>query len=160
MRLILSALAGACALLSTPALASQESEAGRVAEELSDPVRQAQIAGTAAVATETLLNVPVAPLARAIAQIEGYDPDYVDPDLRVGDLVDPETANAPREFCRACARWGTGSPIRSTITTRTTTITITITRPRIQRDAMDARRAVRHGQVLNVAVVFFPALSV
>ena len=98
MRLILSALAGACALLSTPALASQESEAGRVAEELSDPVRQAQIAGTAAVASEALLNVPVAPLARAIAQIEGYDPDYVDPDLRVGDLVDPETADAPREF--------------------------------------------------------------
>mgnify|MGYP000991815027 CR=1 FL=1 len=29
---------------------------------------------------------PVAPLARAIAQIEGYDPDYVDPDLR-GSLV-------------------------------------------------------------------------
>ncbi len=98
MRTILSVLAGACALLSAPAFASPGSEAGRVAEELSDPVRQAQIAGTAAAASEALLNVPVAPLARAIAQIEGYDPDYVDPDLRVGDLVDPETADAPREF--------------------------------------------------------------
>lgn len=98
MRTMLSVLAGACALLSTPAFASPESEAGRVAEELSDPVRQAQIAGTAAAASEALLNVPVAPLARAIAQIEGHDPDYVDPDLRVGDLVDPETADAPREF--------------------------------------------------------------
>ena len=98
MRALLSVLAGACALLSAPAFASPESEAGRVAEELSDPVRQAQIAGTAAAASEALLNVPVAPLARAIAQIEGYDPDYVDPDLRVGDLVDPETADAPREF--------------------------------------------------------------
>ena len=98
MRLISFALAGACALLPVPAFASPESEAGRVAEELSDPIRQAQIAGAATVATETLLNVPVAPLARAIAQIEGDDPDYVDPDLRVGDLVDPETAGAPREF--------------------------------------------------------------
>ena len=98
MRTILSVLAGVYALLSAPAFASPESEAGRVAEELSDPVRQAQIAGTAAAASEALLNVPVAPLARAIAQIEGYDPDYVDPDLRVGDLVDPATADAPREF--------------------------------------------------------------
>lgn len=98
MRTILSVLAGACALLSAPAFASPGSEAGRVAEELSDPVRQAQIAGAAAAASEALLNVPVAPLARAIARIEGYDPDYVDPDLRVGDLVDPETADAPREF--------------------------------------------------------------
>ena len=98
MRTILSVLAGACALISTPAFASPESEVGRVAEELSDPVRQAQIAVAATAASEALLDVPVAPLARAVAQIEGHDPDYVDPDLRVGDLVDPETADAPREF--------------------------------------------------------------
>ena len=30
--------------------------------------------------------------------IAGDNPDPVDPDLRVGDLVDPETADAPYEF--------------------------------------------------------------
>lgn len=98
MRLPLTILAGVCACLSAPALASPESEAGRVAEELSDPVRQAQLARAAAAVSEGLLEMPVAPLARAVAQIEGYDPDFVDPDLRVGDLVSPETADAPREF--------------------------------------------------------------
>lgn len=98
MRSMFVALAATCACLSAPALASPETEAGRVAQDLSDPVRQAQIAGAAAAVSEGVLEMPVAPLARAIAQIEGYDPDYVDPDLRVGDLVDPETANAPREF--------------------------------------------------------------
>ncbi len=98
MRSMFTALAAAGACLATPALASPESDAGRVADELSDPVRQAQLAGAAAAMSEGVFAMPVAPLARAIAQIEGYDPDYVDPDLRVGDLVDPETADAPREF--------------------------------------------------------------
>ena len=30
--------------------------------------------------------------------IAGDDPDYVDPDVRVGDLVDPDTADGPYEF--------------------------------------------------------------
>lgn len=97
MRIVLHALAGACLLLPVPVLAS-DSEAGRMAEELADPVRQAQIAGAASAVTETLLQMPAAPIARALAQIEGYDPDYIDPDLRLGDLVDPELADTPREF--------------------------------------------------------------
>ena len=32
------------------------------------------------------------------ATVAGHDPDYIDPDLRVGDLVGPEAAEAPREF--------------------------------------------------------------
>ena len=97
----------ACALVAAPASADDYdydyeaehgSETRRMADELRDPVRQAQLAATATVLTEALLAIDAAPLARAMATIEGVDPDYVDPDLRVGDLVAPDTVDASREF--------------------------------------------------------------
>jgi len=101
MRIVLRALApllfGACAVSPVPALAA-DGDAARIAEELSDPARQAQIAATAEAATGAMLDMPAAPLLRAAATIAGTDPDAIDPDLRIGDLVGPEAAAAPRQF--------------------------------------------------------------
>ena len=97
MRLILPAVAAACMRLPVPALA-QESETGRMAEELSDPARQEQFAVMAETVADVLLSMPAAPMLRAAATVAGEDPEDIDPDLRVGDLVGPEAADAPREF--------------------------------------------------------------
>ena len=97
MRIVLRTLALAGALSPLPALAAP-GDAARVAEELNDPVRQAQMAATAEAVTGAVLAMPAAPLMRAAATIAGEDPDDIDPDLRVGDLVGPEAAEAPREF--------------------------------------------------------------
>ena len=97
MRIVFSALVLAGALAPVPALAAP-GDAARVAEELNDPVRQEQLATVAEAMTTAVLDMPAAPLLRAAKTIAGDDPDYVDPDLRVGDLVDPDTADAPYEF--------------------------------------------------------------
>jgi hypothetical protein len=97
MRIVLPAVAAACVLLPVPALA-EDSEAGRMAEELSDPARQEQLAVMAETVADVLLSMPAAPMLRAAATVAGEDPEDIDPDLRVGDLVGPEAADAPREF--------------------------------------------------------------
>ena len=97
MRIVLPALAMASALSPVPTLAA-ESDTARVARDLNDPVRQEQIAATADAVTTAVLDMPAGPLLRAAKTIAGENPDYVDPDLRVGDLVGPEAAEAPREF--------------------------------------------------------------
>ena len=97
MRIVFPALAIAGALSPVPALAAP-GDAARVAEELNDPVRQEQMAAAAEAVTTAVLDMPAAPLLRAAKTIAGENPDYVDPDLRVGDLVGPEAADAPREF--------------------------------------------------------------
>ena len=97
MRIVLSALIVAGALSPATALAA-EGDAARVAEELNDPVRQEQMAAAAELVTGAVLDMPAAPLLRAARTIAGEDPDYVDPDVRVGDLVGPEAADAPRAF--------------------------------------------------------------
>lgn len=101
MRTLLPILAAACAVLPAPVLAEDlEHEAGRVREELSDPVRQAQVAVAAEAVTGAVMDMPAAPIVRAAAVLAGSDPEAVDPDVRVGDLVGPEAAQAPREFAR------------------------------------------------------------
>jgi hypothetical protein len=85
------------ALAPVPALAA-EGDAARIADELNDPARQEQMAAAAEAVTDAVLSMPAAPLLRAAEAIAGRDPEAVDPDLRVGDLVGPEAAEAPREF--------------------------------------------------------------
>lgn len=106
MRIVLPALAGACLLLPVPAAATAESdgEAGRLAEELRDPQRQGQMAATAEAVGDAVLSMPAAPMLKALAEVAGEDPDYVDPDLRFGDLIDPQDSEAPREFARRLPR--------------------------------------------------------
>ena len=103
MRIVLPALAVAGAFAPATALAAP-GDAARVAEELNDPVRQEQMAAAAEAATTAVLDMPVGPLMRAAKTIAGEDPEWVDPDLRVGDLVDPETADAPYELAHRLPR--------------------------------------------------------
>ena len=82
-----------------PALAQDlESDTREIAGELSDPVRQAQIATMAEVMADAVLDLPVGPFLRAAETMAGRDPEYVDPDLRVGDIAGPDAVRAPREF--------------------------------------------------------------
>jgi len=97
MRLVLPALAVAGALSPVTALAAP-GDAARVAEDLNDPVRQEQMAAVAEAVTTAVLDMPVGPLMRAAKTMAGEDSEWVDPDLRVGDVVGPEAADAPREF--------------------------------------------------------------
>jgi len=97
MRIVLPALVIAGAVSPATALAAP-GDAARVAEELNDPVVQEQMASVAEAATTAVLDMPVGPLMRAAKTIAGEDPEWVDPDLRVGDVVGPEAADAPREF--------------------------------------------------------------
>lgn len=99
MRLALITFAAAGALLPATASAAEPGTHTReVAEELRDPARQAQIAASAEAVTDAVLAMPAAPLLRAVKEVAGEDPDYVDPDVRVGDLVDPDTAEKSHEF--------------------------------------------------------------
>ena len=88
MRIVLPVIVVAGALAPIPAHA-EPGEAARVAEELNDPVRQERLARTTEAVTTAVLDMPAAPLLRAAKTIAGDNPDHVDPDLRVGDLVDP-----------------------------------------------------------------------
>jgi len=97
MRIVIPVLVVAGALAPVPALAA-EGDAARVAGELNDPVRQAQMAAAVEAVTTAVLAMPAAPLLRAAETMAGRDPEAVDPNLTVGDLAGPEAADAPREI--------------------------------------------------------------
>ena len=97
MRIAFPVLVVAGAFAPVPALAA-EGDAARVAGELNDPVRQAQMAAAVEAVTTAVLAMPAAPLLRAAETMAGRDPQSVDPDLTVGDLAGPEAADAPREI--------------------------------------------------------------
>lgn len=82
-----------------PALAQDrtEEDAARIAETLRDPVLQQGVAAGMAAASEALLDVPLAPLARAVAEAAGDDPRDIDPNLTLRD-VSPGTENVPAEI--------------------------------------------------------------
>lgn len=88
-RIILATTALPFAMLAAPALAQDsvvapaaETEAlDRMAQSLSDPVRQAQLAATLAAVTEIVLDIPLAPLVGPLAEAAGEPAPRVDPDL-------------------------------------------------------------------------------
>jgi hypothetical protein len=104
MRALLLASA-ALILLPAPALAQdRRADAQRVERDLRDPATQAVAqAATEAMAT-TVLDTPVAPLLRATRELSGEDPRYVPEDLRLGDILPPEYADAPHQFARELPR--------------------------------------------------------
>ncbi|MEO6389062.1 MAG: hypothetical protein ABIT16_11895 [Croceibacterium sp.] len=97
MRFALPTLAAACSLLPVAAMA-QDVDAHRMADKLHDPATQEQISRAAEVMTDAVLGMPAGPLMRAMAEANGRDPEAVDPDLRVGDLIGPDAADARDEF--------------------------------------------------------------
>ena len=82
-----------------PALAQDrtEEDAARVADTLRDPALQESVAAGMAAASEALLDVPLAPLARAVAEAAGDDPRDVDPNMTLRS-VSPEAQNVPAEI--------------------------------------------------------------
>lgn len=99
MRIAMAAITAACAAFSTPALAAEpHDEAGRMAEDFRDPVIQRKIAGTVEAVTGAVLDTRIGPLMRAVAELNGEDTGYIDPDARLADMIGPEAADAPREF--------------------------------------------------------------
>jgi len=105
MRAVLLAAVTALAL-PVPAFAQDQAAAQsrHIARELSDPGRQAQAQATTEAVAGAVLETPVAPLLRATRELQGQDPNDVDPNLRLGDLLPPEAANAPHEFARQLPR--------------------------------------------------------
>lgn len=89
--------AALCAPLPVAAQDRTEEDAARVAETLRDPVLQGQVAAGMAAASEALLDVPLAPLARAVAEAAGEDPRNVDPDMTLRN-VSPEAEGVPAEI--------------------------------------------------------------
>lgn len=83
--------------LVTPSLAAAQDAEESVAEieqTLGNPATQAAVAEGMAAASEALLDVPIAPLARAVKQAAGEDPDEVDPDMTLR-RVSPESEDVP-----------------------------------------------------------------
>ncbi|MGX7951518.1 hypothetical protein ACWPM1_03025 [Tsuneonella sp. HG249] len=80
-----------------PALAQAadtEQATAEIERTLGDPATQEAMAEGMAAASEALLDVPLAPLARAVAQAAGEDPDEVDPDMTLRK-VSPEAEDVP-----------------------------------------------------------------
>jgi hypothetical protein len=101
MRAALSAFAAACLMAPMPALAAEaEGQAADIAEDLTDPARQAEIAAMVETMANLMLEMPAAPLLRAAATMAGEDPEAVDETTTVGDLAGPEAAEMPREFAQ------------------------------------------------------------
>lgn len=99
MRTIVLTAAMAVLAAPLPALAQEDTEtaAARTAETLRDPVLQRRMADGMAAASEALLDVPLAPLARAVAEAAGEDPRDVDPDMTLR-RVSPEAQDIPAEI--------------------------------------------------------------
>lgn len=80
-----------------PALAQvsdTEAATAEIESTLKNPAMQAAVAEGMAAASEALLDLPLAPLARAVAEVAGEDPDDVDPGMTLRS-VSPEAQDAP-----------------------------------------------------------------
>jgi hypothetical protein len=99
MRLIAISALLVALVAPVPALAQDrtEQDAARIADTLRDPALQEGMAAGIAAASEALLDVPLAPLARAVAEAAGDDPREVDPNLTLRQ-VSPEAENVPAEI--------------------------------------------------------------
>jgi hypothetical protein len=97
MRYAVTALAAASAFVCGPTLAA-ESDAAHLAKDLADPDLQAELAVMAQTMATAMLDMKIGPMARAAAEMEGKDPEAVDPDLTVREVAGPEAADAPREI--------------------------------------------------------------
>lgn len=96
-----AAVAAPLALIAAPVQAQDspfdETELAPLAEKLGDPALQESMAQTAAVLSEALLDLPLAPLARAAAQAAGEDPEAVDPQMTLRRVA-PGAERVPEEL--------------------------------------------------------------
>ena len=105
MRVDLVLLSGAlaAAAIAVPA-AAQDRHAGRMAEKLSDPALQHSMSTAVAAMAEAMLDMPVAPFARAMEAMGDPDAREIDPDATLADVAGPEARRMPREMARKLPR--------------------------------------------------------
>ncbi|NVD46083.1 hypothetical protein [Qipengyuania atrilutea] len=114
MRKLLSAAAFAgAATMSVPLAAqdyadeyapvAQSGDLASLSEKLGDPDKQYEMAMMIQTMTEVLLDLPLAPLAEAAAEIAGEDPARVDPNLTLRSLS-PQSSDVPEKVGRAVPR--------------------------------------------------------
>ena len=105
MRKLTTAAALVALAAPLPAFAQSETEetTREIERTLGDPVAQEAMAEGMAAASEALLDVPLAPFARAVKQAAGEDPDEVDPDMTLR-RVSPESEDVPNRVRESLPR--------------------------------------------------------
>lgn len=103
MRPLILAAAALAAASPVPALAEHE-PAERLSEKLSDPVLQDRLAASVAVMGEVLLDLPLAPILEAAAEVAGEDPRDVPPDTTLRHFAGPGAERLPEEVSRELPR--------------------------------------------------------
>ena len=97
-------LAAALLPLATPVFAAEPEPAlDNVAKSLGDPARQEAMARTVGAMAEVVLDMPLAPIMRPLAEAAGEDPRRVDPDATLRKMS-PGAADVPRQIERELPR--------------------------------------------------------
>ena len=90
--------------LAAPALAADPEPAlDHMARTLGDPARQEAMARAIGTMAEVVLDMPLAPIIRPIAEAAGDDPRHVDPDATLRK-ISPGAADVPRQIERELPR--------------------------------------------------------
>ncbi|WP_370031752.1 hypothetical protein [Qipengyuania mesophila] len=108
MRSIVLPAALAAFAVPVPALAQDAPQAApaplaELADQMRDPARQREMALMLQAMTEVLLDMPIAPLAQAAADMAGEKADEIDPDTTLRSMA-PEAGRVSEEVARTVPR--------------------------------------------------------
>lgn len=110
MRVLVMTLAAGTLVAPLPAFAQDfgpdndtEAATAQIEATLKNPAMQAAIAEGLAAASEAMLDVPLAPLARAVAEAAGEDPEMIDPRMTMRS-VSPDAQDVPDKVRDAMPR--------------------------------------------------------
>lgn len=100
---LLSLIAIPVAAQETSAPAPEAGALADMAQQMQDPERQRELAMVAQTMAEVLLDLPIAPLAKAAAEMAGEEARQIDPDLTLRKLA-PEAGELSGEIGRNAPR--------------------------------------------------------
>lgn len=100
---LLSLIAIPVAAQETSAPAPEAGALADMAQQMQDPERQRELAMVAQTMAEVLLDLPIAPLAQAAAEMAGEEARQIDPDLTLRKLA-PEAGELSGEIGRSAPR--------------------------------------------------------
>ncbi len=101
LRSTVIAAAFAVALLAPVTASAREQGLGDAAAKLSDPRLQNAMAGAIAAMSEAMLDMKMAPFAKAMESMGDKDAAReIDPDATLRDMAGPEAARMPQELSR------------------------------------------------------------
>ena len=107
MRSLLAPIALLAAVaIPVPAFAQDAADAeglSQMAEQMGDPARQQEMAMMMEAVAEIMLDLPIAPMAEAMAQATGRDPAKVDPDMTLRKVA-PDAGRLPRDIAENTPR--------------------------------------------------------